>query len=163
MNDYIAYNLHGIKRSPSMKWRLAIGWAIIPCACWIGAALLAKSHSDLAFMLAIGGVMYAFVFPFVQQAWISSSVRGFAQDLGTSGMIGRITLILEDDTFTEQTDTVQSIARWQDMKGVEVVGDCTYIYVTGLLTAIVPRHGFEKAEDYEAVRDFAIAKLGKIT
>lgn len=161
IDDYVAYNMHALKRSPSMKWRLALGWVLVPLGCWIGAALMVSGDPAIAAALAISGVAYAVTGPFVQRAWIASAVRAYARDLGASGVIGRITLVLDDDTLTERTESVQSVARWRDMKGVEVVGDCTYIYVTGLLAAIVPRHGFERPEDYEAVRDFAVAKLGR--
>ena len=161
IDDYVAYSMHALKRSPSMKWRLALGWVLIPLGCWVGAALLASGDPALAAGLAAGGAACAVIAPPVQRASIASAVRAYAHDLGTRGVIGRITLVLEDDTLTERTESVQSVARWRDMQGVEVVGDCTYIHVTGLLAAIVPRRGFERPEDYEAVRDFAVAKLGK--
>jgi hypothetical protein len=161
LDDYVAYSLHTLKRSPSMKLRFALAWALLPIGCWFGAALLVGSNSPAAAMLAAGGAAYAIIYPFVHWAWTASAVRAYAQDLGARGVIGRITLILADDTLTERTESVQSVACWRDMKGVEVIGDCTYIYVTGLLAAIIPRHGFERPEDYEAVRDFAVAKLGK--
>jgi hypothetical protein len=113
----------------------------------------------LAALLFVGGAVYAIVYPFVHRVWIASAVRAYTQDLGSRGIIGRITLVLEEDTLTERTELVQTVARWRDMKGVEVVGDCTYIYVTGMLAAIIPRHGFERPEDYEAVREFAVAKV----
>ncbi len=161
VDDYVAYNMHAIKRSPSLKRRLVLGWLFVPLWCWIGAALLFDGNPTPAAVLAAAGVVYAVIHPFVQRASITSAFRAYAQDLGVQGVIGRIHLTLENDTFTERTELVQSVARWRDMRGVEVVGDCTYIYVTGLLAAIVPRRGFENPEDYDAVRDFAVAKLGK--
>jgi hypothetical protein len=161
LDDYVAFSMHTLKRSPSMKWRVGLGWALIPLGCWLWAALLINTVPAAAAILAFGGVAYAVIYPLGHHAWVSSAIRAYAQDLGARGVIGRITLVLADDTLTERTESVQSVARWQDMKGVEVVGDCTYIYVTGMLAAIIPRHGFERAEDYEAVRDFALAKLAK--
>jgi hypothetical protein len=163
IDDYVTFSLHTLTRSPSMKWRFSISWILLPLGCWIWAALLANDNPELAAMLAIGGVAYAIVYPFVHRVYVNRAVRAYAQDLGTRGVIGRITLVFADDTLTERTESVQSVARWRDMKGVEVVGDCTYVYVTGLLATIIPRHGFERAEDYDAVREFAVAKLGKPT
>jgi hypothetical protein len=159
LDDYVKFSMHTLMRSPSMKWRLALGWILLPVGSWMWAALIAKTYPTEALMLASGGALFFVVYPFFQRAWIRSSVRAYAKDLGARGVIGHITLLLEDDTLTESTDSVRSTARWKDMKGIKEVGDCTYIYVTGLLTAIIPRHGFDRVEDYEAVKEFAFAKL----
>ena len=79
------------------------------------------------------------------------------------GVIGRITLVLTEESMIERTETVVSASRWQDMKGAELVGDCVYVYVTGLSAAIIPRHGFEREEDYDAVKEFVMRKLGRPT
>jgi YcxB-like protein len=159
IDDYVAWNMHSLKRSKSMTLRFVLNWVMPPLLCGIVAVVLGEGYPLLAVLLAISGVLYAVSYPFVYHAMVSSAVRAYAQDLGTQGVIGRLTLILEEDTLTERTKSVQSVARWRDMKGMEVVGDCTYIYVTGLLAAIIPRHGFERPEEYEAVRDFALGKL----
>lgn len=91
------------------------------------------------------------------------SIRRYFREQGTRGVVGRITLVLTDEKLTYRTETVESVARWGDMKGVEVVGECTYIWVSGLQAAIIPRHGFEREEDYVAVRDFALAKLRPVS
>ena len=161
LDDYVAFSMHMLKRSPTMRWRVGLSWTVIPVACWISALLLVSTVPAAAATLAFGGLAYAGMYPLIQHAWVTSTIRAYAKDVGVRGVIGRTTLVLADDTLTERAEAVQSVARWQDMKGVEVVGDCTYIYVTGLLAAIVPRQGFERDEDYEAVRDFALAKLAR--
>jgi hypothetical protein len=161
LDDYVALSLHVMKRSPSMRSRFWLGWTLLTLAFLIGAAFLVTINPVGAAVLSVLAVAYAISYPFVHRAWVASAVRAYAEDLGTRGVIGRITLILTDETLTERTASVESVARWRDMVGVEVVGDCTYIYVTGLLAAIIPRHGFEREEDYEAVRDFVLAKLRK--
>ncbi len=75
------------------------------------------------------------------------------------GMIGPITLILSEDRLVEITETTRSEMRWEDMKGLDVSVDYTFIFVTGLSAAIVPRLGFDSDNEYEAVRDYAIARL----
>ena len=161
LDDYVAFGVHALKRSPSMKWRTGFGWALVPLACWLWASLLVATTPATAVVLAIGGLAYAALYPLAHRAWVSSAIRAYARDLGARGVVGRITLVLADDTMTERTESVQSVARWQDMKGAEVVDDRTYVYVTGLLAAVIPRRGFERAEDYEAVRDFVLAKLAR--
>ena len=79
------------------------------------------------------------------------------------GMIGRIRLILTDDTLTEITASTRTEARWRDMLRVEETGQTTYIYVTGMSVAMVPKHGFADEEDYYSVRDFARSHVGKVS
>jgi hypothetical protein len=161
LDDYVAFSLHTFKRSPSMKRRFVAAWVLVPLAFLLLAAMVWGSDRFVAFSLAAGGVGAAILHPFLYRKNLERAVRAYAQDLGARGVIGRITLVLTDESLTERTETTQSVARWQDMKGVEVVGDCTYIWVTGITAAIIPRHCFEREEDYEAVREFAVAKLGK--
>ena len=143
LDDYVAFSMHAVKRSPSMKWRFGLGWAFLTLGFLIWAALLATPYPVAAISLAVAGVVCGVGYPFFFRVYVKRGVRAVAEDLGARGVIGRITLVLTDDTLTERTESVQSVARWKDMKGVEVVGDNTYIYVTGLLAAIIPRHGFE--------------------
>lgn len=156
VDDYVAWCMHNRKRSPTQKWLYRTGWLLIPLGCFIRAAtLFAQAVPSAAITWALAGVIYTVIYPL----FIRWSIRAYAQDQGTRGVIGRITLVLTDDTLTERTESVQSVVRWQDMAGVDVVAERTYIYVTGMLAAIIPQHGFERAEDYMAVRDFAVAKL----
>jgi hypothetical protein len=160
LDDYIAWNMHMFKRSSSMRRRYLLGWATIPIGCATMAIVLAELALLPAIAFGLIGVLHAVLYPFLYRYQVESAIEAYANEHSSRGVIGRTTLILTEDTLTEQTASVRSVVRWQDMKGVEEVGDCTYIYITGLLAAIVPRRGFERAEDYEALRDFAIAKLG---
>jgi hypothetical protein len=51
--------------------------------------------------------------------------------------------------------------RWVEMKGAEVVADRTYIWFSDYNGIVLPRHGFERGEDYEAARNFVVSKLPK--
>lgn len=85
--------------------------------------------------------------------------QSVARGMRERGELGRITLALTNQTLTERTTAGASVVRWRDMPGMEVAGDYTFIQVTSELFAIIPRHGFDREEDYAAVRDFALAKL----
>ncbi|AMV23788.1 hypothetical protein VT84_05205 [Gemmata sp. SH-PL17] len=162
LDDYAAFNVHAMKRSSLIRWRFGLSWAVPPVVLLACAAMRVDTGSyDVAtIQIAVGGA-YTLCYPFIYRAWVGWSVRAFARDLGSRGVIGRINLVLTDDLLIERTESVQTAVRWEDMLGVEVIGECVYIYVTGLSGAIVPRHGFEREEDYEAVRDFALKKLAK--
>jgi YcxB-like protein len=161
VDDYVAFALHAYWKSSSMRTRFWAAWVVIPICCFVVATYLELSYSQTIAAVCVGGfgVVYSVFYPPIFWHRVSDATRKYAEEMGPTGTIGRITLILTDETLTEVTEAARSEARWRDMKGMEVVGDCTYIYITGLLAAIIPRHGFEPDEDYFAVRDFALAKL----
>jgi hypothetical protein len=72
---------------------------------------------------------------------------------------GPIRLILSEESLVEITELTRTEARWRDMDGIEEVGDYTFIMVTGMTAAILPRRGFEREDDYLSVRDFARARF----
>ena len=146
---------------------------------------LRRVNQLLVAMIIVGGSLWTFIvferspaaaicvglltvaslaaYPRIHRVTEKRHVGRLIKAMGARGLIGRITLILTDESLTEQTETVRSVARWQDMNRVEAVGDCTYIYLTGMSMAIIPRHGFERDEDYTAVRAFVMGKLGMST
>ncbi|MBP3956903.1 YcxB family protein [Gemmata sp. G18] len=162
LDDYVALCMHLTKQSSFMKRQVSLLWLLLPLGLLISAALLASSSPVGAAILIVVGVTYAVIFPGIRRANLSSGFRTFAQELGTRGVISRITLVLTEDTLTERTDSVVSVVHWQDMKGVKEVGESLYIYVTGMSFAIIPRHGFEREKDYEAAREFVLSKLKKL-
>jgi hypothetical protein len=162
LDDYVTLSLHMLRRSWSACLTYYFSWLGVPTICLIVTATLV-SYTDMgvaAILTGTVGMLHAVFYPAIRRVWVAGVVRGYAKDFGSRGVIGRITLMLSDTTFVEVTETTRSEAQWRDMKRIEVVGDSTYIYVTGLSTAIVPRHGFDRDEDYFATRDFALAKLG---
>ncbi|WP_420841886.1 YcxB family protein [Fimbriiglobus ruber] len=112
-------------------------------------------------LLAFGaGLLYAFWFPLTYKSRVEGLLRAHLQKNGSRGIVGPITLILTDDSLTEITEITRSEARWQNIQRVDVSGDYTFIYVNSSSAAILPRHGFDSGEEYEAVRDFALARSG---
>src|SRR4051812_29962353 len=104
LDDYVAFSVHAFKRSPSMRLRLALAWAVVPLVCWLAAALISGRDAKLAMLVAAGGVVYAVIYPLIQNASLGASVRAYARDLDARGVIGRITLVLEEETLTEITE-----------------------------------------------------------
>ncbi|WP_435019318.1 YcxB family protein [Tundrisphaera sp. TA3] len=162
VDDYIAYGLHCIDRSAVARRHYLIGWLLLPIACLVGSlAAAANGPGEWAVILAVSGVAYAAIYPAVHRANIRKTLRSYAEGQGTRGTIGPIRLILDDEGLTEITETTRTVARWETMSHVEEVGDHTFIMVTGLSAAIVPRRGFADEESYNRVRDFAMARIGK--
>lgn len=161
LDDYVRYGLHVFWKAPSARSRFRMNWFVLPILSFVAAAILELEYSltFLSVCLVGGGVGHLLFYPHLFWVSVERAVRRQAEELGAKGIVGRITLLLPEETLTEVTEVGRTEARCENMKGVEVVGACTFVYVTPLLRAILPRHGFDREGDYEAARDFADRKV----
>lgn len=150
-DDYIEYHMHVLNK------RIRLQWGILPFGCLMWIGIPAYFYPIVTIGVVVCGVGITWIWLRIMRARITQAIQ--AQELGAKGLVERITLFLTDETLIERTAVADTVIRWQDMKGMKVVGDCTYIYVTAELAAVIPRHGFVLQDDYEAVRDFALEKL----
>jgi hypothetical protein len=161
VEDFVFFSRYCAKKSATLWAMFLFGWLAVPIIA-VGAAVgvaMIDGLWPISIVIVISGLLFALIYPPIYRAWYDRTIRAYVREKGTRGMIGPITLILSDDRLVEITETTRSEVRWEDMKGIDVVDDYTFIFVTGLTAAIIPRHGFEFGEDYEAVRDFARSKL----
>ncbi|MFO0928355.1 MAG: YcxB family protein [Gemmataceae bacterium] len=161
VDDHVAYQLHVLKRSRFIRRQQYLGWLVPPGVFSLLAFLLLFVEPVVAVIALAVSAVWLLLFPFCQRACQRHALRSFIREIQGREKNDHTSLVLTDERLSDQTGVVQILVRWQDMKGVEVVGDNTYIHLTGTLGILIPRRGFERAEDYEAVRDFAVAKLGK--
>lgn len=161
LEDYVAFNRHVTWKSAVMWEVVLLCWLVVPAIAVACAAVLVMTEDSWAVAMIVAGIglAYAVVFPPICRIWVDGLVRAFAKGLGTRGMIGRITLILTEESLVEITETTRSEVRWQDIKGVEVTRKHTFIFITGLSAAILPRHGCGSDKDYDAAREFALAQF----
>jgi hypothetical protein len=162
IDDYVAYCTHTYKKMPFMRAVFVLTWIVIPLAigCFAKMASRHPDNREATYALAAMAVLFAVGHPFLHRWWITSFLRSYAKKLGSRGVIGPIRLILTDESLVEITETTRSEVRWRDMAGVDEVGDYIFIMVTGMSAAIVPRHGFDREEDFWRVRDFVRRRLG---
>ncbi len=163
LDDYVAFSMHMLRKSKAARGRFMASWLILPLVALFAAAILAITDgllSETPITLAVVGVLYIVIFPSYHRRWIAKYVRNYAKQLGARGVVGPIRLILSDESLTEITELTRTEAKWENMNGIEEVGDYTFILITGMSAAIVPRHGFERDGDYLMVRDFALARIG---
>lgn len=162
LDDYVAFNRHVFRKSRTMWVAFVLGWLLIPIIALAIAVGLVLSPDLWLFGLcaAAFGLLYGAIYPPIYYWWLDWFIRSFARQLGTRGMLGQITLILTDESLTEITETTRSEVRWENVHGVDVVGDYTFIFITGISAAILPVHGFAVRNDYEAVRELAISRVG---
>ena len=162
LEDYVAFNRHVARKSTVLRVVILLGWFVIPAVAVAAAVALVWIENlwPVALVVAAFGLLYAIIYPLTYWLWFDVLIRAYAKGAGTRGVIGRITLVFTEETMVEITETTRSEVRWRDIKGVEVAGDYTFIFVTGLSAAILPRKGFDCDEDYDAVCEFALNRTG---
>jgi hypothetical protein len=99
------------------------------------------------------------IFPSRYREGLALNTRRFVKKLGGRGIIGERGLILTEELLVAVSETFRTEVRWENMTGIDVVGECTYIFISGISALVIPRQGFDSDAEYEAVRDFALRKL----
>jgi hypothetical protein len=107
------------------------------------------------------GLFITALYPMSYRAAFQHNVRTQVRRKGSRGIVGDIRLILSEKSMVEITETTRTEVLWRDMVDVVEDGDYTYILVTGISAAILPRHAFDSDDEYDEVRDFAMARFGE--
>ncbi len=165
LDDFVALNLYLTRKSGAGRPGYLMVWLVPPILCAAGAVrALQHDHEPAAILFAAVAVFWLIFLPFRYRDALARNVRAFVKKLGGRGIIGERGLSLSEEMLVAVSETFRTEVRWENMTGVDVVGDCTYIFISGISALIVPRHGFDGDEEYEAVRDFALRKLaGRVT
>lgn len=162
-DDYVDFAFH---RSRGLSSIRRVVWYQ---RCWLllafGAVAVAVAYLDSppvaivsAAALAVVGVVAWVLIP--KNVWkkVAAAVRSNVAELGYE--TATVELTLTEDTLVMVDGAMRVEVRWDGMRGVEVVGDCTYINMVAGMAAVVVRDGFEEERDYLAVQKFARRKLG---
>jgi hypothetical protein len=160
LEDFVALNLYLTRKSGVGRAGYLTVWLGLPLLCMVGAAqVLQHDNQPMAFGLMAVAVFTLVIFPSSYRAALARNARAFVKKLGGRGIIGERTLILSEESLVAISETFRTEARWENMTGVDVVGDYTYIFIAGISALILPRHGCDSDEEYDAARDFALRKL----
>lgn len=160
--EYVECAFHAYRKARVGRASYVLVWLIVPILCSgvaMGMWQYGGAMRPVAIGLALAAAAFLIVYPFLHRAAIRRNLRACAEQAGTQGVTGPITLVLSEESLTEITETGRSEVKWAEMKGIEVVGERTYIYASGTSASVLPRSGFATAAEYEAVRDFALRKL----
>jgi hypothetical protein len=160
LDDFVAYTWHMWWKSKTARRGFLSQWLALPAVGLVAAGTLLAAGSWVGSGVSAGlSLLYAVVFPFSYCRSAKNGIREYAKELGGRGVIGSIRLILSEESLVEITELTRSEARWRDMQGIEEFGDYTIILVTEMTAAIIPRHGFERDEDYFCVREYARERI----
>ncbi len=161
-DDYVGFALHRGRGLSSLRW---VVWYRRFWMLFLFAAVAAAEAYFLprpfgiavASVLAAVGIVLWVIIPKVIWRKVAAAVRSNVAELGYETTT--VELVLTEETLVMVDGAMRVEVRWDRMKNVEVVGDCTYINMVAGMAAVVVRHGFEEDRDYFAVRNFALRKL----
>jgi hypothetical protein len=159
LDDLFALNMFILGRSPSIRRRLAFGWATLAFGFGLVVLMAYLGNAPLHVLVALGvsGALLVALFPFLLRWSMRRSIRAQLRERGDG--VGLTTLTLSDDSVRVKSPVAETVARWNAIKEVVEDDSRTFLLLAGGSAAIIPRRGFERAEEYDAVRDFALAKL----
>jgi hypothetical protein len=162
LNDFVVFNLYITRKSGVGRSAYFILWLGLPILFALGALQAVQFSREIAALaFVILAVFWLCFFPFRYRDALARNARTFVKKLGGRGIIGERGLILSEELLVAISETFRTEARWENMTGVDVVGEYTYIFLTGISALILPRRGFDSDSEYEAVRDFVLRKLAR--
>ena len=156
LEDYIAFNLHSARKSGIGRAGYLFAWFWFPLvfassAVWVWLL----GHALLACGLVAVAIFVLAMFPAYHGATVARYTRAIVRRTGGRGIIGEHALIFSEETLVAINEVGRTVLRWENLTGVDVVGDRTFIWFCGLWR-ILPRAGFDRDEQYESARDFAL-------
>ena len=162
VDDFVALQRHFLRKFRAARVVDLLVWLLVPAVAVLAAVvLLIEDFWEAGLYVALGGLLFAVLYPLMGPSIFDRLIRLCARQMGTHGAIGRTTLVLTNESFVEITETTRTEVRWEDIHGVDEAGDYTFIFVTGLSAAIVPRNGFCDAAEYQMVRELVLARIGQ--
>ena len=160
LDDFVALNLYLTRKSGAGRPGFLMVWLGLPILCATGAVWLLELGREMVAIWLLGvAVFWLLMIPSRFREGQARGIRAFVKKLGGRGIIGERGLSLSEELLVAVSETFRTEVRWENMTGVDVVGDTTYIFISGISALILPRHGFDSDAEYEAVRDFALRKL----
>jgi hypothetical protein len=163
IDDYAELRVYSLRKTRAF-WPFTILLSLpVPLVCLLVAPIFFASPDFrwLVVPLLAAGVLAATIIPIILPKALAQGVRNQTKNLDARGIIGRIELVLSEESLVVITSMTRSEVKWQDMQSVEEVADRTFIWLTGLFLLGLPRHGFDCDGDYFIARDYAMARVGR--
>ena len=164
VDDIVAHTLYAWEHDRETQTTFRRHWILPPLLLLLFGTWLAsfpETRTALSWALVAAFVLFC-GYPWWHRRQQIRTARRYALSMEAAGHIGPIRLVLTEHSLTENARAVRSEVEWQDMQGMQIVGDVLYIAVTPIATAIIPRHGCQSDDDFERVRDFAAARFAEI-
>jgi hypothetical protein len=160
LEDYVNFTVHMYKKANMPRMPFQIALALVFLVIGASALVLGLGAGDFFTIWVSVLLLVASTFPVTFPLYYARKVRAYMKKLGTEGIVGPIRLVLTDESLVEITTVGRNEANWRDVLGIEDIDGYTFIRLTGLSAAILPRAGFSSDEDYLRVREFARTRIG---
>ncbi len=145
--DYIAYNIHHIENSPSLKralniqrYGLALIFLIFP---FIIAAMTSIS---LTLWLLVYGTIFVVWIRFYPKYYMNSTrkrIIRLIQEGNSASLLGDRSVILTDEAVEEISPQGESRVTWGSIERIDETDEYIYIYTSPVNAYLVPTRAFE--------------------
>ena len=109
----------------------------------------------------IGFPFFVVIGKFIERWIVSSTIQKvIADEKPGGGVLGRHTLVLDDDGVVEKTRVNESRTLWAGIDRVEDDADYAFIYVSAAAAHVVPLRAFENPEQARAFVSYARSRSG---
>lgn len=145
--DYIAYNIHHIEHSPSLKKSLNIQRYGLALIFLIFPFIIASITSiSLTLWLVVYGTVFVFWIKFYPKYYISSTrkrIIRLIEEGNSANLLGDRSIILTEEGVEEISPQGESRTTWGSIERIDETQEYIYIYTSPVNAYLVPTRAFE--------------------
>lgn len=145
--DYIAYNIHHIEHSPSMRKSLNIQRYGLAMIFLVFPFIIASLTSiPLPVWLVVYGTVFIVWIKFYPKYFISSTKKRIVrliEEGNSANLLGERSILLTEDGVEEISPQGESRTTWGSIEKIDETDDYTYIYTSPINAYLVPTRAFE--------------------
>lgn len=145
--DYIAYNIHHIEHSPSMRKSLNIQRYGLAMIFLVFPFIIASLTSiPLPVWLVVYGTVFIVWIKFYPKYFISSTKKRIVrliEEGNSANLLGERSILLTEDGVEEISPQGESRTTWGSIEKIDETEDYIYIYTSPINAYLVPTRAFE--------------------
>lgn len=152
VDDIVAFNIYHFEHSPAGRRQAFLVRYVVPLIIAL-LFLLMSGLDDSGLWFAFPGLIvlaaWVILFPILHRWVLRMSVKSFLREGRSPAMIGKRTLMLEDDSIFESTDAGENRTKWKAVEQIVKDHDVIYIYISAVLAHVVPRRAFATEAEFD--------------
>jgi hypothetical protein len=146
--DYIAYNLHHIQHSPSLKKSLNIQRYGLALIFLIFPFIIASMTPIPLFLwLLVYGSIFIVWIKFYPKYFVSSTkkrILRLIEEGNSANLLGERSILVTEEAVEEITPQGESRTTWGSIERIDETDDYIYIYTSPINAYLVPTRAFEE-------------------
>ena len=148
-SDLVRLNLAMLFRIPANLYVFLFLWAIVFLAGRYGGDL---SPPEIGLVTIVVTTFFMAVVAFLAITFVSTLFATLGATR-KSGVLGKHTYTIEEGGLRELTDANDTLNKWTSIHKVLKAGDAILVQINWYLFHVIPRRGFDDAEQYQAFFD----------